>query len=103
MESNRDIVKVLRILATKGTYETLQHVRDNENIGYNSMLQHAISNKIVKSKASVNTTITKLTDLGLLERTVTQDRPIRTSYKISEKGYDVIKHLDGIEHITRQK
>ncbi len=95
------IGRVLRVLATKGTYETLLHIRDNENIGYNSVSQYVMSNKIVKSRASVNTTITRLTDLGLLERTITQDRPIRTGYKVSKKGYNVIKHLNGIEHATK--
>ncbi len=59
-----------------------------------------MSNKIVKSRASVNTTMARLTDLGLLERKITQDRPIRTGYKVSKKGYNVIRHLNGIEQVT---
>ena len=95
------IAKILRILATKGTLETLLYISKNENVGYNSILRHVTSNKIVTSRASVNSTITKLTDLGLLERTIIQDRPIRTGYTISQKGDLVIKHLDGIEQATK--
>lgn len=95
------IAKVLRILATKGTLETLLYISKNESIGYNSILRHVVSNRIVTSRASVNSTITKLTDLGLLKRTIIQDRPIRTGYAISQKGDVVIKHLDGIEQATK--
>ena len=97
----QNIGNILRILATKGTRETLQYIRNNEDVGYNSILQYVVSNKIVKSRASVNITITKLTDLGLLERKIIQDRPIRTGYKVSQKGHLVIKHLDGIEQATK--
>lgn len=98
MNTNKhNISEILRILATKGTYETLLFIKENKNVGYNSILKHILSNKIVKSRASMNATVTKLTDMGILERTITQDRPIRVSYKISERGYNVMKHLDGIK------
>ena len=95
------ISKVLRILATKGTLETLLHISKNENIGYNSIMQHMLSNKIVTSRASVNTTITKLTDMGLLERTITQNRPIRTGYRVSKNGYSMMEHLARIERCIK--
>ena len=102
MESDRCSVRdVLRILATKGTYETLLYIRNNEDVGYNSVLEYVTCNKIVASRASMHKTITKLMDIGLLERRITQDRPIRTGYRVSESGCNVIKHIDGILHAVK--
>jgi len=96
-----NIRKILRILATKGTIEIFLYINNNANIGYNSVLEYAICSEIVKSRASVNITMARLTDLGLLERTITQERPIRTGYKVSKKGCLVIQHLHKLEQITK--
>ncbi|MDE0525002.1 MAG: winged helix-turn-helix transcriptional regulator [Thaumarchaeota archaeon] len=102
MESDgHGISDVLRILATKGTHETLLYIRDNEDVGYNAVLDYVICNKIVASRASMHKTITKLTDIGLLERRITQDRPVRMGYRVSEKGRRVIKYLDEIGQATK--
>lgn len=101
VKSNKySISEVLRILATKGTYETLLYVRNNEEVGYSAILQYVMNNKIVASRASMHKTITKLMDIGLLERRIMQDLPFRTGYKISERGFKVIEYLNGIKHAT---
>ncbi len=96
-----DIDKTLRMLATKGTYETLLYIKDNEYIGYNAILKHVTSNKIVASRASIHKTITDLSNMKLLERKITQDRPVRTGYRVNERGHKVIKCLDEIYQATR--
>lgn len=102
MESDiRNMRDVLRILAAKGTYETLRYIRNNEDVGYNSVLEYVTCNKIVASRASMHKSITKLTDMGLLERRIIQDRPFRTGYRVSESGYKVIKYLDEIVQATK--
>lgn len=101
VESSRhSIRKVLRILATKGTYETLLYIGRNKDVGYNAILEYVTSNRIVASRASMHKTISGLTDIGLLERSITQDRPIRTGYRVSERGQRVMKYLSEIEQDT---
>ncbi|MDE0525347.1 MAG: hypothetical protein OXI27_01930 [Thaumarchaeota archaeon] len=101
MESGKhSISEILRILATKGTYETLLFIQRSEDVGYNAILEYVTSNKIVASRASMHKTISGLTDIGLLERRITQDRPIRTGYRVSERGQRVIRHLSKIRQDT---
>lgn len=81
------------MLSNKGFYDILRHVKKNENVHYNDILRHSLEKKIVGGRASITIILNGLTDLGLLERTVSQTRPIRTTYKISEKGNKALKHL----------
>lgn len=84
-------------MSKKGFLEVLEYVRDNEGVHYNEVLRHAFDKKIVDSRASVTIILNGLTDLGLLERAVTNTRPIRTTYKISRKGGLVINKLKELE------
>ncbi len=81
------------MLSNKGFYDILRHVKENENVHYNDILRHSLEKKIVGGRASITIILNGLTDLGLLERTVSQTRPIRTTYKITEKGNKALKHL----------
>ena len=84
-------------MSKKGFYHVLNHINENENVHYNDVLKYSIDKKIVDGRASVTIILNGLTDLGLLERTVSQTRPIRTTYKITEKGNKAIKHLKELE------
>ena len=50
-------------------------------------------------EASVTIILNGLTNLGLLDRTVTDTRPIRTSYQVSKAGYHIIKSLKELESV----
>ena len=87
----------LRKMSKKGFYETLNHIGENDNVHYNDVLRYSLEKRIVSSRASVTIILNGLTDLELLERKVSQTRPIRTTYKVSKKGKSVIRHLKELE------
>lgn len=77
----------------------LNHINENENVHYNDVLKYSIDKKIVDGRASVTIILNGLTDLGLLERLVSQTRPLRTTYRVSKKGRMVIKQLRDLESL----
>lgn len=94
-----DLAQILRILAKKGVYEIFLYIKDHNGQRYNRIQSYALEKKLVESRASINTAITELTDLGLLKREIIQDRPVRTCYSISHTGFKMIKHLKEMEDI----
>lgn len=88
----------LRMMSKKGFYEILLYVKDKENVGYNQVLKHAIDKKIVDSRASITIILNGLTYLGLLERIVINDRPVRTNYKVTKTGNHVLKAFKDLEY-----
>jgi DNA-binding HxlR family transcriptional regulator len=84
-------------MSKKGFYEILNHVIEHENIHYNDVLKHCLEKRIVDSRASITIILNGLTELDLLEREVSQTRPIRTTYKVSKKGKTILKHLKDLE------
>jgi DNA-binding HxlR family transcriptional regulator len=93
----RSFLASMKKMSKKGFLEVLEYVRDNEGVHYNDVLRHAFDKKIVDSRASITIILNGLTDLDLLERTVTDTRPIRTTYKISRKGSLVVNKLKDLE------
>ena len=89
----------MKRMSKKGFVEVLEFVRDNEGVHYNDVLRHTFDKKIVDSRASVTIILNGLTDLGLLERNVTNTRPIRTTYNVSKKGQSVIRSLRDLETV----
>jgi DNA-binding HxlR family transcriptional regulator len=84
-------------MSKKGFFEVLIYVYEKKNVHYNEVLKHVLDKKIVDSKASVIIILNGLTKLGLLERTVTDTRPIRTNYQVSKTGHHVIRNLKELE------
>lgn len=84
-------------MSKKGFYNVLNHIHENEDVHYNDVLKYSIDKKIVDGRASVTIILNGLTDLGLLERLVSQTRPLRTTYRVSKKGRMVIKQLRDLE------
>lgn len=84
-------------MSKKGFYEILNYVMEHENIHYNDVLKHCLDKRIVDSRASITIILNGLTELDLLEREVSQTRPIRTTYKVSKKGKTALKHLKDLE------
>ncbi len=95
----RDFLTFMKRMSKKGFVEVLEFVRDNEGVHYNDVLRHTFDKKIVDSRASVTIILNGLTDLGLLERNVTNTRPIRTTYNVSKKGQSVIRSLRDLETV----
>lgn len=91
------------MLARKGTYAVFLKIRDTGLMHYNDVLQYAIDARIIKSRASATTILNDLTDYGLIDRVVVQTRPIRTQYKVNETGLNVLKHLEEIEKIVKNR
>ena len=85
------------MMSKKEFYEVLNHIFKNENIHYNDVLRLCLEKRIIGSRASVTIILNGLTELNLLEREVSQTRPIRTTYKISKKGKITLKHLNELE------
>ena len=85
-------------MSKKGFYTILIYIKNHAEIHYNDVLKYAIKNKVVSSRASVTIILNGLTDLGLLDRSVSQGRPIRTTYKVSNKGKTIIKYLKELEN-----
>lgn len=92
-----DFLVFLRKMSKKGFYDILKYVEETGDLHYNDVLRHALDKNIVDSRASITIILNGLTDLGLLERTVVDTKPIRTVYKISKKGHSVIKILKEFE------
>lgn len=98
-DQRQNFLTFLKRMSKKGFLEVLEFVRDNEGVHYNDVLRHAFDKNIVDSRASVTIILNGLTDLDLLERNVTNTRPIRTTYRVSKKGHSVIKGLKDLETI----
>ena len=84
-------------MSKRGFYEILKYLKEHENLHYNDILRYSLENKIVGGRASITIILNGLTDLGLLHRTVSQERPIRTTYKVTENGTRVIKNFKQLE------
>ncbi|CUR51361.1 protein of unknown function [Nitrosotalea devaniterrae] len=95
----KDFLVFLRKMSKKGFYEVLNYVYEKKSVHYNEVLNYVLDKKIVDSRASVTIALNGLTNLGLLERTVTNARPIRTNYQVSKTGHQIIKNLRDLEAV----
>jgi DNA-binding HxlR family transcriptional regulator len=86
-------------MSKKGFYDILKYIEEKKNVHYNDVLRYALDKKIVDSRASITIILNGLTNLGLLERTVTDTRPIRTNYSVSKKGHNVIRNIKDLEAV----
>jgi DNA-binding HxlR family transcriptional regulator len=94
-----DFVIFLRMMSKKGFYEILNYVDKEKSLQYNQVLKHALDKKIVDSEASVTIILNGLTNLGMLEKTVSSDSPLRTHYSVSKNGHKVINHFRDLESL----
>jgi len=85
-------------MSKKGFQEILFHIDKVGSMHYNEVLRYAFEQHLIESRASVTTMLNSLTGMGLLDRTVmTNTKPIRTTYKLSKKGRNILHHLREIE------
>ena len=60
-------------------------------------MKFAIEGKIVESRATVTLIVRGLLKLNLIERTVMDSAPVRTVYKATKIGLEVLRLLQEIE------
>jgi DNA-binding HxlR family transcriptional regulator len=89
-------------MSKKGFYWTLQYIGDKGEVHYNEVLKHAHSDKIVRSRSQITVILNALTDLGLLKRNVSVNRPVRTTYTLSDKGKELTQLFKKIEELSRK-
>jgi DNA-binding HxlR family transcriptional regulator len=92
-----DFVIFLRMLSKKGFLDTLLLINNKKQLHYNELQKYLMMKKIVTSQASVTIILNGLTNLGLLERTVVDGKPPRTSYSISKSGKTVLAQLNNLK------
>lgn len=97
MSKKGDFRGFLNELSKKGFYEVLEHIDETGSMHYNDVLRYAFEHKLVKSRASITIILNGLTDLGLLERTVENTRPMRTTYNVTKKGKAILNYLKLME------
>jgi DNA-binding HxlR family transcriptional regulator len=84
-------------MSKKGFHDILTRIEEVGNMHYNDVLRYAFDRKIVRSRASITIILNGLTSMELLERTVIDSRPVRTSYKVSRKGKNILHYIKEIE------
>jgi DNA-binding HxlR family transcriptional regulator len=90
---------LMKRMSKKGFYETLKFICEKAPVHYAEILDYDLSNMIVQSRATVTLIVRNLAKLELIERTIVDSRPIRTVYKPTEKGSQLLRHLQAIEQL----
>jgi DNA-binding HxlR family transcriptional regulator len=94
-----EFLRLLRKLSKKGFYDALLFIKSKGTVHYAEVLDYCMKNRVVDSRATVTIVLNGLTDLGLVNRMVSQTRPVRTSYQLTEKGKKILEYLEKIESI----
>lgn len=97
MSKKGDFRGFLNEMSKKGFYEVLEYIDETGSMHYNDVLRYAFEHKLVKSRASITIILNGLTNLGLLERTVENTRPMRTTYRLTKKGKTMLTLMKEIE------
>ncbi len=97
----RKFDEFLKRLPTKGFLNAMQFIKENEGCHYNDIANFLMGKRIVSSRASVTTIINSLLDLELVERSVLNTKPMRTTYRLTKRAVDNLKRLKGIERSFR--
>lgn len=95
--NNNDFLIFLRMLSKKGFYETLLYVNNNPKTHYNEIQKYILKKNIVTSQASVTIILNGLTNLELIDRTVIDDKPPRTSYSLNKYGKSILAKLNNLK------
>jgi len=84
-------------MAKKGFYEVLSHIDEKGSMHYNDVMRYAFEKKLVRSRASITIILNGLTEMGLLERSVVDSRPMRTAYRLTKSGKSILDLMRQIE------
>lgn len=97
MVSKSPFVTLLRDLSLKGVYPVLQFIDKHDDSHYSEIVQYALKEKLIESRSQVDVILRSLTELKLLQRSVRNERPVRTTYSLTKKGKAILHHLGQIE------
>ena len=98
MEKN-ELLTILSGLAKKGFYEVLFFVSEERTTHYSDVLEYVRKNRLARSDATVTQALKFLSDHELLKRTVSQDRPIRTTYELTDRGKEFVDHITQLQDL----
>lgn len=85
-------------MGKKGFPEVLAHIEERGPMYYNDILEFALKEKLVKSRASIPALVNGLYKFGLVDREeLAHMRPMRTRYTISKKGKAILSYFRQIE------
>lgn len=101
-ESRKVFLSTLRKMSKKGYYEILEYISKNESVHYADVMKFAIEGNIVESRATVTLIVRGLLKLNLIERTVIDSAPVRTIYKTTMMGLEVLRLLREIENVVQK-
>lgn len=90
----------LRKMSKKGFYGILQYINEKGPLHYNDVLRHADENGLAKSRYQVTNVLNTLTDYGFLERKISSERPLRTTYSTTKKGKEALNLLSELEDLV---
>ncbi|MDE2589885.1 MAG: winged helix-turn-helix transcriptional regulator [Patescibacteria group bacterium] len=93
------LIEILRKLTKKGYYEILLFVSDKRQAHYSEVLDYVNEHGLARSDATVTGALRVLTAFGLLKRSVSQETPIRTTYEITKKGREFVRHLADLQNL----
>ncbi len=96
----QELLTILSGLAKKGFYEILLYVSKEGTVHYSDVLQYVSKNKIVRSDATVTKGLNFLSDHGLVARKISQGRPIRTTYELTDKGKKFVSRLSELQVLS---
>jgi len=98
-DKHKDFANLLRKMSKKGFYETLRFICEKAPVHYAEISDYNLKNMIVQSRATVTLIVRNLAKLELIKRTIVDSRPIRTVYHPTEKGLELLRHLQAIEQL----
>jgi DNA-binding HxlR family transcriptional regulator len=96
-----ELLRILGALSKKGYFEILSYVGQQgiKPVHYSSVLGYVMKNKVARSDATVTHALKFFTDYRLLKRIVSQDRPVRTTYELTRRGRELLRHLGELENL----
>lgn len=85
-------------MGKKGFPEVLARLEEQGPMYYNDILNFALKQRLVKSRASIPGLVNGLYKLGVVDRQeITKTRPMRTQYSINKRGKTILSYLHHIE------
>jgi len=101
--NNKHLAELLRTISRKGVLEVILYINENPHSSYTNIQNYIIKEKIVNSQASITIILNGLTRLGLVDREISNKRPIKTGYSLSSMGENVLLKLINLEKTLKTK
>lgn len=96
MVREEPIAAALRTLSKKGFLPILKYIGSHDDSHYIEIQKYATQHVSI-DRSQADMALNALSRLGLIEREILSERPIRTKYKLTKKGRAVLTHIIQIE------